>query len=79
MNSKVSLLFAGLTRDLLLTMILSSVGSHILGFCVTLWNTTGSLIVEKFLAVCALRCHSMLLFISMMRLLGGRIRSMGMT
>ena len=79
MNSKVSLLFAGLTQDLLLTMILSSVGLHVLGFCVTLWNTTGSLIVEKFLAVCALRCHSMLLFISMMCLLGGRIRSVEMT
>ena len=36
------------------------------------------LIVEKFLALCALRCHSILLVFSTMCLLGGRIRSMGM-
>jgi len=43
-----------------------------------MWNTTGSLIGEKFLALCALRCHSILLFVSIMCVLGGRIRSMGM-
>ena len=42
-SNGISLLFAGSTRDLLLTIMSSSDESRILGFCVTLWNTTGSL------------------------------------
>ena len=74
----ILLLFAGSTRDLLFTIISSSDGSRTLGS----WTCCGIqqvlLFAEKFLAPCALRCHSILLVVSTIRLLGGRIRSMGM-